>query len=104
MIDFTYLAKFIYVSIRVLKRFTMDDRKHTHNIEIYSKICASIEGCVNSSDTSLEDGRVIVTKAFPSISLVVLGHFYGFYGGRCLGSVRGFRRSFNEIYVLKIIP
>ena len=32
MIDFTYLAKFIYLSIWVLRRFTMEDRKHAHNV------------------------------------------------------------------------
>ena len=30
---------------------------------------------MNSRDRSLEDGPSIVTKAFPCISLVVLGHF-----------------------------
>ena len=29
MIDFTYLGKLIYVSIQVLRRFTIEDRKHT---------------------------------------------------------------------------
>ena len=32
MTDFTYLAKFIYVSIRVLGRLTMEDRKHAHSM------------------------------------------------------------------------
>ena len=30
LIDFIYLAKLIYVFIRVLGRFTMEDMKHTH--------------------------------------------------------------------------
>ena len=80
MIDFTYLAKFIYVSIGVLKRFTMEDRKHAHNMRF-------------------EDGPGIVTNAFPCISLIVPRDFYWFYGGRCLGSVGGLRGSFKEIYV-----
>ena len=35
---------------------------------------------MNLSDKSLEDGPSIVTKAFPCVSLVVLGHYYEFYG------------------------
>ena len=65
MIDFTHLAKFIYVSIRVLRRFTMKDRKHTHDMRIYSKVCTSIKGCVNSGERSLEDGPRVVLKACP---------------------------------------
>ena len=55
MIDFTYLAKSIYVFLGVLGRFTMEDRKHTHNMRIYPKIHTSINGCVSSGDRSLED-------------------------------------------------
>ena len=35
---------------------------------------------MNSSDKSLEDRTSIVTKTFRYISLVVLGHYYEFYG------------------------
>ena len=79
LINFTYLAKFFYVSIRVLARFTIEDRKHTHYMSIYSKICTCIKRCINVSDRSLEDRPCIVTKAFPCISLAILGHFYEFY-------------------------
>ena len=57
---------------------------------------------MNSCDRSLEDGPGVVTKAFPSIFLVVLGHFYWFYqfyGGRALGSVGEFLGLFKKIYV-----
>ena len=57
---------------------------------------------MNPDDRSLEDELGIVTKVFPCISLVVPSHFYSFYwfyGGRSLGSVRGLRGSFKEIYV-----
>ena len=37
---------------------------------------------MNSSDRSLKDGPSIVTKEFSRISLVGMGYFYGFYGGR----------------------
>ena len=33
---------------------------------------------MNSRDGSLEDGPSIVTKAFPSISLIIPDHFYWF--------------------------
>ena len=56
----------------------MEDRKHTHDMRIYSKICPSSKGCMNSSDGSLENGSSIVTQTFPVISLVVPGHFYWF--------------------------
>ena len=57
---------------------------------------------MNSHDKSLEDRPSVVTKAFPYISLVVLGYFnwfYRFYGGRGLGSVWGLRGSLKMIYV-----
>ena len=54
---------------------------------------------MNLSARSLEEGPSVVTKAFPYISLVVSGHFYGFYSGRCLDGVGGVRGSFKEIYV-----
>ena len=61
---------------------------------------------MNSSDRSLEDGPSIVTKAFPCISLVILGHFYRFYqiygcvglGSVGLGSVGGLRGSLKKVY------
>ena len=87
---------------RILHQFTMEDRKHTHNMGIYSKIRSSIMGCENSRDRSLEDGPGVVTKAFPCISLVTPGHFYWFYrfyGGRGLGNIGGLRVSFKKIYV-----
>ena len=31
MINFTNLEKIVYVSIWILERFTMEDRKHTHD-------------------------------------------------------------------------
>ena len=57
---------------------------------------------MNSSDKSLEDRPVVVTKAFPCISLIVPGlfyWFYRFYGGRGLGSVGGLKGSLEKIYV-----
>ena len=42
LIDFTYLAKLIYVSLRILGRLTTEDRKHTHHMKIYPKIRTSI--------------------------------------------------------------
>ena len=57
---------------------------------------------MNSRDKSLEDGPSVVTKVFPYIFLVILGHFYWFYwfyGGRGLGSVGGLRGSLKKIYV-----
>ena len=54
---------------------------------------------MNSGERSLEDGPDVVTKAFPCISLIISSHFYGFYGGRCLGSVKGLQGSFKEIYL-----
>ena len=56
---------------------------------------------MNSSDGLLEDGPSIVTKAFPCISLIILGHFYCFgwiYVCVGLGSVGGLRGSFKEDY------
>ena len=82
LIDFTYLAKLLYVSIRILGNFTMEDRHHNHYMGVYSKFFASIKECMNASGRSLEDGPSVVTKALPRISLVVPGHFYGFYGRR----------------------
>ena len=41
MINLTYLGKLIYVSIRIFGRFTMEDRKHTHDMGINSKIFPS---------------------------------------------------------------
>ena len=102
MINLTHLGKLIYVSIRILGRFTMEDTKHTHDMRINSKICPSIYGCVNSHDRSLEDGPSIVTKAFPCISLVIPSHFYWFcriYGCVGLGSVGGLQGSLKKIYV-----
>ena len=78
VIYFTNLGKLIYMSIGIFGRLTMEDRKHTHNMGVYSKICPSSKGCVNSSDRSLEDGPSIVTKAFHNSSLIVPGHFYWF--------------------------
>ena len=57
---------------------------------------------MNSRDMSLEDGPGIVTKAFPYISLVVIGHFYGFhqfYGGSVSVVLGGLRGSLKKIYV-----
>ena len=34
---------------------------------------------MNTNDMSLENGPSLVTKALPSISLVIFGHFYEFY-------------------------
>ena len=102
MVNFINLGKLVYVSIRILGRFTMVDRKHTHNMGINSKICPSILGCVNSRDTSLEDKPSVGTKAFSCISLVIPSHFYWFYqidGGVGLGSVGGLRGSLEKIYV-----
>ena len=76
MIYLTNLGKLVYVSIWVIGRFTMEDRKHTHHMGINSKISPSSYGCMNSSDGSLEDGPSIVTKVFPSISLFIPVHFY----------------------------
>ena len=61
---------------------------------------------MNSRDRSLEDGPRVVTKTFPSISLINPGHFYWlyrFYGGRGLGSVgdcedRSKRSTFNRLF------
>ena len=78
MVDLTNLGKLIYVSIGIFRRLTMKDRQHAHYMGVYSKIGPSSQGCVNSSDGSLEDGPSIVTKAFPSISFIILGHFYWF--------------------------
>ena len=44
MIDFSYLAKFICVYIRVLRRFSMEDRKHSHNVLVYSKFAPLFRG------------------------------------------------------------
>ena len=82
LIDFTYLAKLLYVSLRILKNFTMEDGQHTHYMGVYSKIFTSIKECVNASNRSLEDGPSLVTKVLPSISLVVPGHFCRFYRQR----------------------
>ena len=84
----------------------MEDRKHTHNMGIDSKISPSTYGCMNSNDRSLEDGPSIVTKAFPGISLIVPGHFYWFgwiyvrigLGSVGLSSVGTLRGSFKEVY------
>ena len=37
------------------------------------------------SDKSLKDKPSVVTKALNSISIIVLGHLYGFYGQRRRG-------------------
>ena len=42
---------------------------------------------MNSSNRSLEDGPSVVTKTFPCIFLVALGHFCRFNSGRCLDSI-----------------
>ena len=79
----------------------MEDRKHTHYMGITSEIRPSIYGCVNSRNRSLEDGPSVVTKAFPCISLVFLGHFNWFYwinGRSSLGSIGGLRGLFKKIY------
>ena len=49
LIYFTNLAKLIYLSMRILERFTVKDRKHTQNMRIYSKIFTSILGRVDAS-------------------------------------------------------
>ena len=100
MINLTYLGKLIYVSIGIFGRFTMEDRKHTHDMEIDSKIFPSSSRCMNSRDGSLEDRPSIVTKAFPCISLVVPGHFYWFcwiYVCVGLGSVGVLRESLEKV-------
>ena len=53
----------------------MEDGKHTHYVSVYPKIHISIKGGVNSSDMFVEDRPSIVTKAFPSIFLLMMGHF-----------------------------
>ena len=96
------MLSLVYVSIWIRRRFTMEDKKHTHDMGIYSKIRSSIWGCVNSLDKSLEDRPSIVTKVFPFISCTIPGHFcrfYQFYGGTGLGNVGGLRGSFKKIYV-----
>ena len=57
---------------------------------------------MNSHEKSLEDGPSAVTKAFLCISLVIPGHFcgfYWFYSGVGFGSVGGLRGSFKKIYI-----
>ena len=44
LIDFTYLAKFFYVSLGVLERFTIEDRKHTHYMRIILKFVPLLRG------------------------------------------------------------
>ena len=64
MIYFANLGKLIYMSIGIFGRLTMEDRKHAHDMGVYSKIGPSSYGCMNSSDGSLEDGPSIVTCRF----------------------------------------
>ena len=66
----------------------MEDRQHTHHMQIYPKIHISIKWCMNTSDKSLEDGPGVVTKASPNNSLVVPGHFYRLYDQRRRGRGR----------------
>ena len=65
LINFAYLTKLVYMSIRILGRFTIEDRKHTHNMRIYSKIFTFIKGRVNATDRSLEEGPSVVNMTFP---------------------------------------
>ena len=62
----------------------MEGRKHTYNMRIYSKIFTSNKGRMSASNRSLEEGPSVVTKAFPRVFLIILGHFYEFYDRRGL--------------------
>ena len=44
LMNFKHLAKILYVSIGIFKRFTRENREHTHYMEIYSKILALLWG------------------------------------------------------------
>ena len=44
MINLTYLGKLIYVSIKIFGRFTIEDRKHTHDMGIDSKFAPLVRG------------------------------------------------------------
>ena len=57
---------------------------------------------MNSHGRSLENGPSVVTKVFPCISLVIVGHFNWFYrinDGFGLSSVGGLRGSLKKIYI-----